>query len=152
MKKLSLVIGVIALLAVTVTATSWGGNTPLYTVRMEQASSKMHFLPAIMNTVVYTAEQGYTLTCAVTGGTIPFKPETTDTCEGWTCEYTCVGSTCASTCPYTCPNTCQSTCPNTCQNTCPNTCYNTCEETCEVCVTISTCVTCGGRTCDPPCG
>jgi hypothetical protein len=129
----------IALLAVTVTASPWSSNTPLYTYRMEQVSSKMNFLPTEQSIFAYTTEKGCTLDYTVLGsGHIqPAEKLTTRTCEGETCSSTC-------------PNTCVDTCPNTCSGaTCPNTCD---QYTCEVCVTISTCVTCGGGTCDPPCG
>jgi hypothetical protein len=46
----------IALLAVTVTASPWSSNTPLYTYRMEQVSSKMNFLPTEQSIFAYTTE------------------------------------------------------------------------------------------------
>lgn len=36
-------------------------TTPLYTARMEQASSEMRFLPTTMNTFTYITREGYTL-------------------------------------------------------------------------------------------
>ena len=36
-------------------------DTPLYTLRMEEASSEMNFLPTEMNTFTYTAEKGFTV-------------------------------------------------------------------------------------------
>ena len=131
-KKLLIAAGAaIALLAVTVTASPWSSNTPLYTYRMEQVSSKMNFLPTEQSIFAYTTEKGCTVDYTVLGsGHIqPAEKLTTRTCEGETCEDTC-------------PNTCSgATCPNTCD-----------QYTCEVCVTLSTCVTCDGPTCAPPCG
>lgn len=149
---------VIALCAVTaVTAHSRTQNTPLYTVRMEQASSQMNFLPTAMNEFTYSAESGCTLNCNVSGycGAEPLITHQADTfctcfpyCE--TTEYTCESDpTCMITCNTcidpTCPFTCFSTCPDTCPNTCDGaTCTQpTCEETCP-----STCDTCQGWTCD----
>lgn len=156
-------------LAVTCVASSSVNTTPLYTLRMEQASSKMHFLPTAVNGFTYTTEKGYI--CGIVGCCNGTLLGTFDTCsECTTIEITCYTcpptswSTCPNTCLYTCrntcPNTCQNTCPNTCntcnptcpytcQNTCPNTCWNTCWNTCEYtcegpeCTTIEiTCYTC----------
>jgi hypothetical protein len=116
------------LCAVTaVTASSSISSTPLYTVRMEQASSDMNFLPTAVNEFIYMAEHGYAVNYNVPEyckGVIPFKPPT----EIATCPYTCDDDTCEQTCP----NTCWNTCPNTCWSTCPVTCEPTClQYTCE---------------------
>lgn len=149
---------VIALCAVTaVTAHSRIQNTPLYTVRMEQASSQMNFLPTTMNEFIYSAESGCTLNCNASGysGAEPLMTHQADTfCTCWpyceTTEYTCESEpTCMITCDTcidpTCLNTCFSTCPDTCPNTCDGaTCTQpTCDETCP-----NTCDTCQGWTCD----
>lgn len=139
--------------AAIVTASSWTGATPLYTIRMEQASSEKHFLPTEKSNFIYTTENGYTLLNGAGYGSAYVPAIETvgntcwDSCDG-TCEITC-WETCDYTCPVTCGNTCPNTCPNTCQNTCPNTC-STCQLTCPY-----TCQdTCYGRTCwdtCPPC-
>lgn len=124
-----------------VTASSLTAHTPLFTVRMEQASSDMHFLPTSVESFFYSAENGYCLDYAVDAGVcaVPLEePTGWATCAGQhnTCSSTCVntcGSTCVSTCGYTCVNTCctcVSTCPYTCQNTCGSTCGSTCPYTC----------------------
>lgn len=52
----------IASLVITYVAASTGTSyTPLYTFRMEQASSKMNFLPTEVNEFIYGAEKGHTL-------------------------------------------------------------------------------------------
>lgn len=99
-----------ALLAVTcVTASPWTQNTPLYTYRMEQASSRMNFLPAPMNNLTYTTEKGYILNCEVTecyNGVEPLNTVPVISCEGHTCYITC-DRTCTNTCDKTCGgNTC----------------------------------------------
>lgn len=50
-----------SLAAMIVTATPQLFNTPLYTFRMEQQSSEMHFLPTEMNTFTYATEKGFTV-------------------------------------------------------------------------------------------
>jgi hypothetical protein len=123
--------------------------TPLYTVRMEQASSKMSFLPTEIHGFTYTAEKGLTLNrdsfqyCSLV---VPCAP--TDGGGGETCYPQCDTSqpTC-NTCAETCPNTCFATCPDTCWNTCPLTCDDlkciiTCIYTCLTCYS-----TCEGPTC-----
>jgi hypothetical protein len=97
-------------------------NTPLYTLRMEQASSEMNFLPTGVNSFTYAAEKGYTITCnaGVCGHALHIES---------TSEPTCILPTCDFTCQYTCAQTsCQTTC-YTCLETCPKTCQ-TCTE-CE---------------------
>ena len=112
-------IGIMSL-AAAVTASPRMSNTPLYTVRMEQASSNMHFLPTTVNDFTYTAENKYTLHYDIfLDGHMDMVrdvPDTESTCYGWTCFQTCT-----STCPYTCY-----TCPNTCQHTCQITCWAGC--------------------------
>lgn len=155
---MAVVIGVIitALGIACVTAISQASHTPLYMIRMEQASSKMSFLPTEMNRFTYAAEKGYTLNYGITGycGVSPLS--TGDTCDP-ECELTEEGYyTCSNTCPNTCVSTCISTCPSTCddptchtcvgQYTCPETC-NTCFQTCPY--TCCTCKVC--ETTEPSC-
>jgi hypothetical protein len=142
-------------LACAVTARSPPTSTPLYTIRMEQASSEMNFLPTAVSTFTYTTEKGYDLPYAGCCGVPPSSAsETYEDCTTieitcWSCWNTCL-NTCPNTCrtcPQTCPNTCTNTCPNTCTNTCPNTCWNTCPNTCwDTC--WNTCeYTCEGPEC-----
>lgn len=148
MKKMLLAVtgGVVVLLAVTaVAASSLAANTPLYTVRMEQASSKMNFLPTEKNGFIYTAEKGSNLDCKAEGysGAEPLGNCTDyDTTCHVTCPVSCYGT--CGTCQgqWTCENTsCQPTCPGgTCSLTCVETCPRTCDYTCE-----------GGYTCYPIC-
>lgn len=129
--KISLVVVSIALvlLVTAVTASPWASSTPLYTLRMEQASSEMNFLPTTMNSFTYTTEKGYTLNyntgyCDV--NPLSDKPTSAQTPCKWTDPYsTCSGYTCWLSCGGTC-ETCAVTCPNTCNPTC----------------TGSTCITC----------
>lgn len=129
-------------LAVTVTA-NFVPNTPLYTYRMEQASSQMNFLPTEINNFAYTTVTGSTLNYEITRycyvnpleePTVPVTcPETCEeTCS--TCYSTCEGSTCEGTCYSTCPNTC-ATCEPTCEEP---SCWNTCSSTCSTCKPCST--------------
>ena len=136
-RKLSIaVISVTAILAVAlVTATPLASKTPLYTYRMESASSKMNFLPTTMNSFIYTAEKGYTvynnLECSECGGGASPLFLTCNTCDLDLCDET-ICATCPATCPYTCGggSTCSSTCPATCPATCPITCSGeTCSDT-----------------------
>jgi len=107
----------LVLAATVVTAGSQATTTPLYTIRMEQASSTMHFLPTPVTDFTYTTENTCTLHYAVViEGTLQDVIDTNSTCSGWTCF-----STCFNTCPYTCH-----TCPNTCQYTCQITCWAGC--------------------------
>jgi hypothetical protein len=129
-----------AFLAVgTVIASSQTVETPFYTVRMEQASSKMDFLPTAVTTFTYTAESGYTVHYDVTawcGG------KAADITEGRSCDGTCYDPTCPLTCNPTCDSstcdtcegyTCEDTsCQLTC-DTCTNTCGFSCWETCPPC-------------------
>ncbi len=140
-------------------------STPLYTFRMEQASSKMNFLSTPASAFMYTTEKGYTLNSSAAGCCNVLL----DT-GVWTCYYsTCGGETCILTCPVSCHGTCNDpTCPDTCNPTCnvptcPNTCgdthqytCSTCEETCEHTCPLTcddpTCLeTCSGFTCYETC-
>ena len=121
MKKLLLVVvGVAALAATVVHASSQTVDTPLYIYRMEQQSNKMHFLPTIMNEFAYTTEKGYTIEHEIAALCVvqPRNPLTI----GFTCE-TCRDPTCV-----TCVETCLPTCDDT-------TCLNTCGESVCVCPT-----------------
>ncbi len=139
-KMLTAVVSVCAVLAVsTVIASSHVSDTPLFMYRMEQASSKMNFLPTAVNEFVYTAENGVTLGYNNPGNSgIPLEVTVGKTCEG-----TCIEPTCPHTCPNTCAGnpTCSSTCPDTCGATC-----DTCDSTCDTC--DSTCI---GNTCADTC-
>lgn len=97
-------------------------NTPLYTVRMEQASSQMNFLPTERNTFTYSAEKGVELNYDVTEY-CSIEPLSTH-------EWTCVDSTCGGTLCSTCVNTCGSTCKTCPYQTCGSTCYY---PTCQGC-------------------
>lgn len=129
------VIGVVAVLfAVTFTTASSLAGTPLYTVRMEQHSNNMNFLPTAVHGFTYTTENGYTLDYDVPkycGGVVPLGTD----------------ATCFPTCLNTCPNTCDETCPNTCDYTC-DTCEETCPFTCPITCWVSCYGTCFGETCD----
>lgn len=144
-KKVLIAVASIALasLAITaVTASSLALNTPLYTLRMEQASSKMNFLPTAMNKFAYTTENGYNLDYEALVeycGAVPLG--SVDTCE-ITCPFvSCEVGTCSSCSGYTCDAT---SCQPTCQSSCGGTCWETCPWTCNQ-------WTCPGFTCDGPC-
>ena len=125
-------VSVVLLAVATVTASIRNANTPLYTLRMEQASSKMNFLPTEMTEFTYTTEEGYMMDhgAGCCNGIYPNAETEYQTCRE-TCGSTCdTCETCLGTCPDTCPSTCGSTCPNTCPNTCSNTC-STCNPTCD---------------------
>jgi len=133
---LSTVIAFLVITAVT-TGSQASLNTPLYTFRMEQASSEMNFLSMERNNVAYTIENGSTLNYNVSGKYCSAKSSPaiclTDPRMCSADVGTCAMVTCASTCPNTCPSTCSDTCENTCGNTCPSTCWPTCGETCLTC-------------------
>ncbi len=167
----------LSLAVVAVTARSEPLNTPLYTFRMEQASSEMNFLPTDKNTFTYMSEKGYTLEynaanscCEAILGTSSYE-----TCYSY---YTCVGYyTCSQTCDgfthggYTCLPTCYNwwtcnlyTCSLSCNDftcvgvfTCMGTCVQTCPETCDTCYDTcwSTCEgqgwTCNATGCQSTC-
>ncbi|MBU6997570.1 MAG: hypothetical protein HXS41_08590 [Theionarchaea archaeon] len=131
-QKLGIVVILAVLVFSTVTFTAADFSTfftPLYTVRMEQASSKMNFLSTPVNEFTYSTEGGQTFgyhitgrTCACWGDQTPQLPLTCNTCDDYYCEEPTHCGTCV-------------TCYSTCQDTCPNTC--------------STCSTCSGSTCEP---
>lgn len=156
-----------------VAATSSPANTPLYTVRMEQASSEMSFLPTEMNTFTYDTEKGCVLDYNVSNfcyGAVPLDTDGSDTCQGYfTCYpscfgYTCYGWTCWGSCfgwtcsGWTCFDTCDhftcsapDTCPYTCDYTCPATCYTCGGWTCDATSCQETCSTCNQPTCPNTC-
>lgn len=130
---------VLVLLILGSVVASQTSYTPLYMVRMEQASSRMNFMPAEVNEFAYAAGAGYTLNYDVQGCCGGITPDTWtfgSTCDGTcteptcadTCRLTCDDPTCEDTCPATCPLTCD-TCTSTC-TTCGGTCYITCSSTC----------------------
>ncbi|MBU7018406.1 MAG: hypothetical protein HXS44_12925 [Theionarchaea archaeon] len=131
---------VVTFLAITcVTARSLASNTPLYTLRMEQASSKMNFLPTTVNKFAFTAEKGYELTCNIDGNSRDLHGIDTPSFDETEC-YPC--PTYVLTCPDTC-DTCLDTCPDTCEGpTCP---VPTCDD--ETCYYTG----CGEKTCRPEC-
>ena len=142
MKRIYLsVIISITVLAVSTLVAGTSSTTPLYTVRYQQASSSLNFLPTAVTGFTYTTQKGYTLQYDCLGhyGTL------LDVTTGKTCEGTCQGQ---QTCQgyTTCDLTCWGTCPNTCGSTCPLTC-STCEQTCFTCDTCY--VSCLGE-CQPP--
>lgn len=112
----------LALLAVTAATASSerSSHTSLYTVRMEQASSDMNFLPTAKNNIAFITGSGYGLNCDV-AGYCSAKP--LDTGGAFTCEVSC--DPCLDTECSTCWATCVSTC-DTCAYTCPYTCAATC--------------------------
>lgn len=154
--------------AACVGASSSVSSTPLYTLRMEQASNNMHFLPTAVSEFTYNTEKGHTIAYTVSAKPQKYNiqgyTEFGSTCATcWLTCYTCgIGCdtsdgtcwfTCQPTCDdmYTCEKTCDDythytceTCYLTCKCTCARTCEgNTCEETCEP--------TCEGPTCTPTC-
>lgn len=139
-QKMSFAVIGVALVSLAVTcvsAASWTSNTPLFTLRMEQASSKMNFLPTEKATFAYTTELGYNLNYNVDSRTGEPLGNCTD--YDTTCLITCPES-CAGTCDtcggYTCDETsCQPTCPaGTCAWTCGPTCPpRTCIDTLCIC-------------------
>ena len=145
---------VTAVAASSKTSSSPTVNVPLYTVRMEQASSEMNFLPTEKHNFAYNTEKGCTLNYCVAdncNSAVPLHTSSQNTCYGYvTCEgsatcwqtcygYTHGGYTCFATCYnwWTCtPATCHYSCgAYTCVAvfTCMGTCVQTCPETCETC-------------------
>lgn len=142
MKKvlLTMISTVLLSLAVTFAATISLSDTPLYTYRMEQASSEMGFLPAKMNEFTYNTEKGFELVFIV-AGCCDVEP-CGDTWY-WTCSTsTCYRSTCGG---VTCWNSCEG---HTCQSVC-GTCYQSCGGTCDTCGESPW--TCTYSTCQSPC-
>ncbi len=106
-RKMLIFIGGIAIVSIAVTAvtaSSFSSYTPLYRVRMEEASSKMNFLPTVMNEFTYTAEKGCKLNYNSRG-----YDDATPLIMTWqrTCWF-------YPTCSYECPETNQWTCWDTC--------------------------------------
>jgi len=126
-KQMSIVVisvSFVLLAATCVTASPWTRNTPLYTFRMEQASSKMNFLPTAVNGFIYTTEKGHDLghnaaECCGCGGAQPLAPYTCATCNEEMCEVPTICGTCG-TCYWM--TTCH---PNTCPWTDWPLCYET---------------------------
>jgi len=152
--SIAVISAVVTLLAVTcVTATSWS-RTPLYTLRMEQQSSQMNFLPTEMNTFTYVTEKGCNLNCSIVGGCCGVIPLSTSPAS--TCNPSCF-ETCDQTCPWTCFDTCESTCDGftcdetSCQPTCSTCDQPTCPDTCWVTCDGPTCPGTCGPTCDETC-
>ncbi|MBU7045411.1 MAG: hypothetical protein HXS54_03160 [Theionarchaea archaeon] len=178
---ISSVSAVLVVFAVTAVSADSASSTPLYTLRMEQASSRMNFLPTEINGFVYNTEKGSSITYCpdegICGGDVepfdtlgltwcgtcwPYCSTNEVTCEGtYTCEWTCAHSTCPfATCYSTCPVTCYScegwTCDATgCQSTCSTcddpTCPNTCWDTCDDPTCLDTCEQTCRYTCTKPC-
>lgn len=117
-------VSAVSLTITAVMASSWTTpNTPLYTYRMEQESSNMHFLPTSMNEFTYAAENGYILNYNVQGYVGETLSSTQTTC------YNTLNCCFTKSPAITCPGTCDSTCPHTCDDpTCPDTCPVTCED------------------------
>lgn len=59
--------GVVVSVVLFATAGSLLADTPLYISRMEQANSKMNFLPTSVKNFFYTTEQGHAVNCSVGG-------------------------------------------------------------------------------------
>jgi hypothetical protein len=117
-RKILFIIAGIAVASVTVaavTAIPLTYNTPLYTVRMEQISSEMNFLPTEMNDFTFTAENGYNLNYIPEYCDVGSYDTYARTYDG---SYTCWGY---YTCPFTCNSniTCYSTCRPTACAPCP---------------------------------
>ena len=121
------VIGIVlvCLIASFVTAFEGIPDSPLYTIRMEQASIKMHFMPGENQEYTYIAEQGYELPYNIVygGSVIPLS--------------TALDTDCLNTCGGTC-STCFATC-GTCECTCPVGCYigETSEPDCTIHVKVT---------------
>lgn len=150
-KKISLVavFAIVSLTLTCVTANSLTFNTPLYTLRMEQTSYRMNFLPTAVNGFTFIAEKGCKLTysaygnCSTNGYCGGANPLATDvSCVQTHCD-TCVTYSGERTCQLTCPDTCVTTCDDP---TCPWTCY---QSTCEASCGQITCKTC--ETTEPEC-
>ncbi len=119
-------------------ATSITDKSPLFNYRMQQASSRMNFMPARPDTFTYTTEQGSCLnygTCMGCSGALPLHTHYYDTCiQDCTIPVTC----------ETCPSTCWSSCGGTCE-TCYSTSCGTCYSTCSTCSTCAPAATCGAK-------
>ena len=164
-RKISIAVFGIVLVLVAVTVVTASPrilpNTPLYAVRMEQASNEMNFSPMEDGGFTYSAESNSELSFEFAGFcTQAEPPEPTpvpNTCQG--CEsvnYTCQWDTCFQTCANTCESTCLYSCADTCVytcDTCVETCWNTCVYTCKTCVYTcnNTCMETCGETCGETC-
>lgn len=137
-------VAVLLLALAAVTAQSQAVTTPLYNIRMDQATSKMNFSPVKGSMFTYTTVKGCIFMYNVFGGCAN-APQSTESnpcpvTNQETCQRTCL--TCPATCLPTCPATCGVTC-DTCVVTCGSTCPSTCDQ-----LTCGTCgVTCSGSTC-----
>lgn len=141
MDRKMVIVAVVAVLFVVCVSANSFVLTPLYTIRMEQASNSMHFLPTAVSEFTYTTEKGCILVYEGHTSVNPLEEPTVPV----TCPNTCY-DTCQSTCPYTCESTCDgATCEDTCQSTCEGptcggTCYGpTCKSTCMTCSPPPTC-------------
>lgn len=156
-KQVFIVIGVVIFITAVIVAvaSSSSFNTPLYTVRMEQVSSKMNFLPKEANQFIYTAIKGQEIFFNIkSNGIFDDPPETEgpscDSIHCNTCGVTECGESCGLECetmencptgdPETCGGaSCTPTCGSTCDDptcygpTCPFTCYQTMVGTCCTC-------------------
>lgn len=113
----------LASLAVTcVTASPWTSNTPLYTFRMEQASSEKNFLPTPVRGFIYATEKGCDLGYDVLGCCDAAKP-----------LYTCLNTACGFTCEGSCAKTCDTVLygPTCVLDTCLGPTCDTCEPYCQ---------------------
>ena len=114
------IIGIVVatLLVSTAMASPQITDTPLYTYRMEQESSRMNFLATERNTFSYTAESGYELNYDTIGGWVFIRRIEIVSCGGYVCFFAVACTYEGGTCYYllTC-NTCN---PPTCSpTTCP---------------------------------
>jgi hypothetical protein len=142
--KMSLaIIGIVTILAINVViASPQTSHTPLYTFRMEQASSEMNFLLKEKSTFIYTAEDGYQLNTNVPSGyydDLESLPVTYWNCwesvevrcwytargwdECWLIPFTWMGTCFFPTC-HTCPYYTCYICIFQTWNTCLRTCYH----------------------------
>ena len=119
-KRASIVVASVSIMSLAlacVTANASPSNTPLYTFRMEEASSENSFLPTAVNEFTYNTKNEYTLSWGlVTDGSFPFSrpggvfelwyptqywrehtcSKYDSTCWGLTCDII----TCSCTCHY----------------------------------------------------
>lgn len=108
-QKVFFALGVLVCTVTAVTASTQSVHTPLYRIRMEQASSEMHFLPTEANTFTYTAEKGCSLDYGAASGIAVLSAEI-PAATGMTCEYTCDDPTCPAVCLSTFRYTCTPPC------------------------------------------
>ena len=118
--RIVIITSIVAVFLAVVTASPGvQSKTPLYTIRMEQASSNMHFLPTEVNEITYTTTQGYTLTCDIP----TWKSNSTEPGSTYWVTHDC---TCWGTMHCTCWLTVDCTCWHTLNCTCWDTGYCTC--------------------------